>query len=177
MPYGTNILSAADSGFESGLGNWSAQSNCTAATSTTHAHSGTTAAEVTTTAVAQGGIVSGSNLGGNVTPGFTYDFYCWMWPDAGSLTGSLAVDFRTAAYVYVSSAPNSLTFNLTNGAWNLLVYRFTVPLAGSITQTTLNINTFPASTANHFWIDDVLLARTPTPPLNTNQAQPRAAAY
>lgn len=159
----------ANQGFESGLAPWTAFGG-TPAQSTTQAHTGLYAAQLTPNGAAAQAFLDSEML--PCLPGQSVTVSGWFYfTSAVTTNASLSINWYTAGGALISTSSNSVS--VAAGTWVQLTNTFTAPSTGTLPyQFTINPTlggTPPAS--NVFYVDDVYATYTHIGPQQSSVVQ------
>jgi hypothetical protein len=150
-PPATNLLTGAASTFEGGVGGWVATSNCTVASSTAYAHSGTSSLALTCTTAGQVGSTCNAVA---VTPGEVITPQAWIYNGVPS-SGDLLLSFLTSSYGYVSGTSDSFAAPAAQVWTQVIGTAHTVPAGATLVNLELIFLT--QNVGNVQYVDDAAI--------------------
>ena len=164
-------MTGDDESFEAGVGGWWNQTNCTVAQSTLQAFSGTGSLEVTS--LASGGVAaSGPNTLG-VTAGQTYKASVWVRTAAAGLFFYLQVDWKDAAFAFLSNVFTTPVVVQTN-VWTNLALTATAPALATMGTPIVGTT---ATGVQVYYVDQAFLGKNVGLVVQTGQAVNRSAFW
>jgi hypothetical protein len=152
-----NLLTAADSSLDTGIGTWTAGANTTVAQSTAQAEYGADSLSLTATA---GGSVTAHTATGasayTVQPGLAYAAMASFVAGATSRSCTVGINWYTSAGALISTSTGSGTFDVT-GAWVEATVTDTAPTTAAYAGIVVTIAGLSASEVHY--VDQIGLAR------------------
>ena len=91
----------------------------------------------------------------DVTEGEEYTLSYWILPNQSGCSARIAVNFRTAADAFVSSAADDEYLALTPNSWNQISRKITVPTGTNVAQIAFICEMNQVNTGDKFFIDNV----------------------
>lgn len=156
-----NYLSYPTQSMEIDVSLWLAQSNTTAAVSTT-AQAGTQALQLTATGAGDASAVTSENI--PVVAGRRYLASGYFRSGSGTPNGKVEIQYYTAGHVYISSSNSSNTAT-SSGAWTLIsVGAATAPPTADYIR--IKVYGLSLSAAQIMRVDQVVLTEDPVLPSN-----------
>jgi hypothetical protein len=154
-----NFLTGQNTGFEGGIGNWVAQTNCAVSDSALQAHSGT--ASMAMTSAASGTMTATSCAAGSyatqmlvAVPGDVVTYSAWLRAATSGRTCTVGINWYTSAGVFISSSTSGSISDLTS-AWTQASSTGTAPATTAYAQTFVQVQSTAAVNEVHF-VDDVI---------------------
>jgi hypothetical protein len=148
-----NVLSAVDSGFESGIGNWIPVAYCSLASSTAAAHSGTHSLAVTATAAQP--VITEINYGVYpASPGQVWEATAWLLAATTPETWNVFVTFFNSSGIPLGGGEGSGPVADNTSTWTQIGGPGTAPATTAwVTAYVTSVTSLANGEVHH--IDDV----------------------
>jgi hypothetical protein len=160
----TNALTGQNAGFEGGIGNWAAVTNCAVAESSAQQHTGSDAMSVTSTA--SGDMVAESCAAGSiltqgfaVVPGQAVSVQAWLRAAVSARTCSAGCHWFTSAGASISTAYGTGAAD-SSSAWTIESGLLTAPATAAFYSVSVKIAAAAAGSEVDY-VDDVVALTLP----------------
>lgn len=179
---GPNLIPAASSGFETGVGAWATLDSCTVTQSSAQAHSGTYSMALTRTTSGSGAMSArpGPYTLLPVTPGAAYKIRAWTRAATTPRAAKVWLEWYDSGGAAYGSGDNFWTGANSTSAWQLLEGSLTAPAGSAYARLAVQVDGPPADGEVHYF-DDVYLGLVavvlrvsfPTPTANLKAGFPQ----